>query len=140
MFKRKTEVISFKEFMKKENTDFFALIQEKEVKVNKIRDISIKAYVVLPSVLVTTPAWAEETGVPEIDAGFKKIEFIAISVSSGVAVLCLMGDGLLKMLGIEKPEWTKKIYKGFIQITTAPLAIAIVAAIIHWGTKIFSIH
>lgn len=140
MFNHKTEVINFKEFMKKDNTDFFAPTPKKEVIATKIKDLSIKAYVILPSILVTTPAWAEEIGIPEVDKGFQKVEFICIAISSGIAVLCLMADGVLKMLGIEKPDWTKKIYKGLIQVMTAPLAVAIVVTIIKWGQRIFSFH
>lgn len=140
MFKR-TEVISFKEFLKKDNNDFFQAANQKEVKASKIRDLSIKTYTMLPSILVATPVGAEgTTGIPEVDSGFQKIEFICIAISSGVAVLCLMADGVLKMLGIERPEWTKKIYKGLIQVMTAPLAVAIVVTLIKWGSKIFSFH
>lgn len=142
MFNRKTEVINFKEFMGKGNTDFFASTPKKEVIATKIKDLSIKTYaVVLPSILVTEPVLAQQgTGIPEVDSGFLKVQLVCIGLSSGIAVLCLMADGALKMLGIERPDWTKKIYKGLIQVITAPLAVAIVVTLIQWGQKIFSFH
>jgi hypothetical protein len=154
MFKR-VEKIRFNEFMEKKrdsSTDFFTQNLMKEVEQipdnvgnpRKIIRFVTATSMTFTSLLATTaPVGAEGSGLsPDIDLLFVKIQVACVGISASLAVLCLMAAGICRMLKLEKfyKDWTMEIYKGLVQIITAPVAVAILVAIIQMVMRMLPGH
>lgn len=138
MWVKKTEVISFRDFMNKDkcDIDFFILQLQKEVKRNPQQALKIKkslsqTLTVFVSFLTLTHPALATNGLPaEIDAALLKIQLICLGISAGLAVICLMLAGMFKMFGLSSKAqtWTWDIIKGLIQVLVAPVAVGIIVS------------
>lgn len=92
-----------------------------------------------PSFATTSLAYAPDPSVlpTEINETLVTIQFICLSIAGGVAAICLMMAGALKMFGMESKAktWTQEILKGFAQILVAPVVIWGIAAIVRLFLK-----
>jgi len=68
----------------------------------------------------------------EVTSGLQTLQFTCLAVAGSMATLCLMISGMLKMLGLQEKMsgWSKNIYKGLIQVMTAPAVIFVMVSIL----------
>lgn len=132
--KNSTVAISNKTFVvgKKESKENFIQVLESEVRKSPtqarklLREVS-KTRTMLGSILLLSPAIP-----PELTSSFLIAIAILAALGVGIAIVSLMLAGLWKMSGFGKArsdEWTKDIYKGLLQVLTAPIIVALVVAV-----------
>lgn len=149
---RKTETFTISEFLNRtdrkerkqshEELHFFIQSYLKEVKAaapkqkRKYQSILLKTASVSLSILVTaTPVFAQTTQAsipPEVESLLQTIQIICLGLVAGVATICLMLAGGMRMLGLgEKAKlWSKEILKGTLQVISAPVVVWIIITVI----------
>lgn len=148
MLFRKTETFTIVEFLNqkkdkpKEDIYFFLQSCLKEVEAanpkqkKKFYSILLKTASVSLSVLaLATPALAQtpQPAVPgEVDSLLKTIQILCLTLVAGIATLCLMLAGGMRMVGLgEKAKsWSIEILKGTAQVVTAPVVIWLVITLL----------
>ncbi len=149
---RKTETFTISEFLNQtdrkerkqphEELHFFIQSYLKEVKAaapkqkRKYQSILLKTASVSLSVLAAaTPVLAQttQTSIPtEVESLLQTIQIICLGLVAGVATICLMLAGGMRMLGLgEKAKlWSKEILKGTLQVISAPVVVWIIITVI----------
>ena len=124
------------------NIDFFLQSYLKEVKLAKTKqkkrykDLLMKTLSVSLSVLVfATPVFAQspQTTIPtEVESLIQTIQLICLGLVAGLATICLMLAGALKIVGLgEKAKsWSTEIVKGTLQVVSAPVVIWLLITIV----------
>lgn len=149
---RKKETFTISEFLnltdRKEhkqlhdNLHFFLQTYLKEVRAappiqkRKYQSILLKTASVSLSLLVTaTPVFAQTSQAtipPEVNSLLQTIQIICLGLVAGVATICLMLAGGMRMIGLgEKAKsWSKEILKGTLQVISAPVVVWIIITVI----------
>jgi hypothetical protein len=123
--------------------DFFLKQTKEEVlkapkkKQKKYVKVMYQAYLTTIALLSTTTAtFAATSGTyhldPEVNRGLMIIQLTCLAVAGGIATVCFMLSGILKMLGLQDKmkDWDKNIIKGLIQVMTAPMVILAITTLI----------
>mgnify|MGYP001329639591 CR=1 FL=1 len=149
---QKTETFTISEFLNRkekkkeesleEKMNFFLKTYLEEVKVakpkqkKKYQSLLLKTASVSLSLLVTaTPALAQTSSpisIPnEVDSLIQTIQLICLGLIAGVATICLMLAGAMRIVGLgEKAKgWSTEILKGTLQVVSAPVVIWLIITV-----------
>lgn len=126
-----------------EKVDFF--LKETKEEVFKAPKKEQKKYVklmyqtyltTLAFLSTTTSTFAATSGMyhldPEVSRGLLIIQLTCLGIAGGLATICFMLSGILKMLGLQDKmkNWDQNIIKGLIQVMTAPIIILVITTTI----------
>jgi len=111
------------------------VLKAPKIEQKKYAKVLYQTYVTTIALLTTTTqTFAASTYhlPPEVNQGIVTIQLICLALAGGLAIICWMLSGFLKMLGLQEKmkQWDQNIIKGLVQVLSAPIVILTITTIL----------